>query len=532
MSGETRAIIWCAVSTRAQNEPERVSLPEQEDHARQYALTRGWQVVDVMKVPGHSRRYIDFHELSSDAAEKGITAFQRLKAHWEARDFNVLILRDGDRFARTQALHAYITEQIITCGATIFSLADGLIDDRNYRMWIAMAGFKAAGEIDRLVRARRSAMTDLARRGLPITSRIPMSHRVIRDQKTGKAVQMVVDESKRRLWDDLAELILEGIGWDRIETELYKRFGHADEKGKPYRAAHMYRLIMKPLFWGHMARFHCSKDAANGYRRGRWIYDASEPIPEGAIIFRDTHEAVWTGKLADRIRQEIDRRSEHMWGKAKPWRTNILSGLMICGECGLTLAMHVDGEYKGVYCPAGKRKQANLPECSWRSVVSQRKIVKLIDGYLRQMVRENTTDIFDEQTPEMPGLEKRLARLKEDIAALEDQVRVVVRQQMKAPETVQHILDEEIVKIGEQLKAMHATRDRLQVEALSVQQASAVQQASLEEMANLTVDRFWQQEDRYINQMLHRLMGQRRLVMVGGAVVGVVEVQRKRRRPH
>lgn len=165
-------------------------------------------------------------------------------------------------------------------------------------------------------------------------------------------------------------------------------------------------------------------------------------------------------------------------------------------------------------------------------MVSQRKIVKLIDGYLRQMVRENTTDIFDDQTPEMPGLEKRLARLKADIAALEDQVRVVVRQQMKAPETVQHILDEEIVKIGEQLKAMHATRERLQVESLSVQQASAVQQASLEEMANLTVDRFWQQEDRYINQMLHRLMGQRRLVMVGGAVVGVVEVQRKRRRPH
>jgi hypothetical protein len=165
-------------------------------------------------------------------------------------------------------------------------------------------------------------------------------------------------------------------------------------------------------------------------------------------------------------------------------------------------------------------------------VVSQRKIVKLIDGYLRQMVRENTTDIFDEQTPEMPGLEKRLARLKAEITALEDQVRVVVRQQMKAPETVQHILDEEIVKIGEQLKAMHATRERLQVESLSVQQANAVQQASLEEMANLTVDRFWQQEDRYINQMLHRLMGQRRLVMVGGAVVGVVEVQRKRRRPH
>jgi DNA invertase Pin-like site-specific DNA recombinase len=153
MMSPLRAAIWCAVSTHAQHEPEKVSLPEQEEQSRLHAQKNGWQVVDLMKVPGHSRRYIDFHELAADAAEEGIDAFYRLKAHWEAKDFDVLIIRDGDRFARTQALHAYITEQIIKCGATIFSLADGLIDERNYRMWIAMSGFKAAGEIDRLVKA-------------------------------------------------------------------------------------------------------------------------------------------------------------------------------------------------------------------------------------------------------------------------------------------------------------------------------------------------------------------------------------------
>ncbi len=526
----TRAIIWCAVSTHAQHEPEKVSLPEQEAQSRLHAQKNGWQVVDLMKVPGHSRRYIDFHELAADAAEEGIDAFYRLKAHWETKDFDVLIIRDGDRFARTQALHAYITEQVIKSGATIYSLQDGLIDERNYRMWIAMSGFKAAGEIDRLVKARDTAMTDLARRGLPITSRIPMSHRVIRDEKTGKAIRLVVDEQKRRLWDDLAALVLEGVAWDSIEVELYKRYGHVNDKGDVFYPNQMYRLIMKPLFWGHMARFHNSKDAENGFRYGRWIYDLSESIPDGALIFRNTHEAVWAGELADKIRQEIDRRSEHMRGKARPCRTHILSGLMICGECGSFLATQTDERYRGVYCPAAKRKSPMLPECGNRRVLSQRKVIAQMDDYLRQMLCLNTTDIFSDQAPDLPGLQKRVAKLNKDIAELEDKVRLVIRKQMTAREEVQHIFDEEITKISDQLKVMREARNRLQGEALAVQHNSAVQQATLEELANLTLERFWQQESRYINQMLHRLMGKRRLVLLSGAVVGVVEVNRKQRR--
>ncbi|MBK9748673.1 MAG: hypothetical protein IPO91_18105 [Chloroflexi bacterium] len=91
-------------------------------------------------------------------------------------------------------------------------------------------------------------------------------------------------------------------------------------------------------------------------------------------------------------------------------------------------------------------------------------------------------------------------------------------------------MDEEIGKLSDQLKVMREARNRLQGEALAVQHNSAVQQATLEELANLTLERFWQQESRYINQMLHRLMGKRRLVLLSGAVVGVVEVNRKQRR--
>ncbi len=526
----TRAVIWCAVSTRAQNSPEKISLPQQEEEARLLAQQSGWQIVDILRVPGHSRRYLDFHEVASHAAKEGIDAFNRLKTHWESKDFDVLIVRDGDRFARTQALHAYVTENIIDSGAVIYSLQDGRVDSTNHRLWIAMSGYKAAGEIDRLVKARDDAMTNYAKIGKPISSRIALSHRILRDEKSGKAIRLEVDERKRRMWDDLAQLILEGVAWVEIEIELYKRYGHVNEAGVPYYPNKMYRLIMKPMFWGHMARFHNNKDSLNGFKCGRWVYDEGVPAPEGVLIFRNTHPAVWTGEVADKVKQEIDRRSVHMRGSAHPARSHMMTGLIICGECGSFLATHVDKGYRAVYCPAAKHRAPTLPDCRNRGVCNQHKVVDRLNEYLRQMLEAQSADIFADSRADLPSLQRRLAKLDSEIMAIETQVRVAIRKQVSAPEEVQGIFDEEIRKLSEQLKVVREARARQEGETLAAQQNNSVQQIALEELTTMTLERFWKKENRFINQTLHRLMGKRRLVMLDHEIVGVVEVNRRQRR--
>lgn len=524
-----QSIIWCAVSSRAQNEPDKVSLPQQEEDGRKLASSQNWRVADVMRVPGHSRRYIDFHKLSADATQQGIDAFRQLERHWETRDFDVLIVLDGNRFARTQALHAYIVEQTIHIGARIYSLMDGWIDKQNYRMWIAMNGYKSAGEIDRFVQARDRAMTARAERGLPITSRIPMSHQIVRDPKSGKALRLEVNEDKRRLWTDLAELVLAGVAWERMEVELYERFGHANEAGKPYYANCMYRLLMKPVFWGHTARHHSNANSKNGFRFGRWIWDASASIPEGAMMFRNTHEPVWSGELADRIRQELDRRAVHIKGRARTAYTHRLSGLAICAECGSFMATRIDGSYRGLYCPASKGTP-KLPECNHRRVMSERKIITRIDEFLGQMLCTNTTDIFNAQQPETSHTQERIALYDEEIASAEDKIRALIRKQITAGEDIQYIYDEELDKLNVQLKTMKEARTRLKGESLAAQTTTSNQQVTLEELAELTLEKFWHQESRKINQMLHRIMGKRRLVILSGEVIGVAEVNRVQRR--
>lgn len=56
------------------------------------------------------------------------------------------------------------------------------------------------------------------------------------------------------------------------------------------------------------------------------------------------------------------------------------------------------------------------------------------------------------------------------------------------------------------------------------------QQTSLEELAQLTLQAFCNQKTRAINQMLHRLMGEKRLLRLGGEIIGVAVVSRRQRR--
>lgn len=527
----TRAVIWCAVSSRAQNEPDKISLPQQEADARALCTRNEWQITDVLRVPGHSRRYIDIHELAADAAKEGIDAFYRLLAHWDAHDFDVLIVRDGERFARTQALHAYVVERTITIDARIYSLVDGWVDESNHRMWIAMAGYKAAGDIDRLVKARNDAFTARAQRGLPVSSRIPMSHTLIRDPVNGRAVRLEVNEERRRLWDDLAQLILEGVAWERIEQELYNRFGHVMDNGKPFYAHYMYRLIMKPLFWGHTARNHNSETSKNGHKFGGWIYDESEAIPEGATVFRNTHLPVWEGALADLIKAEVKRRSETVRGNSDPARTHRFSGLGVCAECSSFLATFVNHGYRGLICPAGKVKfSPKRPECSNGKIINERQVIARMNDYLQQMLEQNSTDVFTTERNGEKLAHERLEQLATDIALLEEQARTLIRRQASAGEDLQTLYDEELSQINTRLRNMRATRVGLQAQSVADLQAETLQQASLEELASMTLEAFWKQESRYINQMLHRLMGKKRLIGLKGEIVGVAEVNRRQRR--
>jgi hypothetical protein len=489
----------------------------------------GWEIVDTLIVLGHSRRYVDFHRLASDASKQGVNAFYCLERHWDAQDFDVLVVRDGDRFARTQALHAYVVERTINIKARIYSLQDGWIDDTNYRMFIAMSGYKAAGDIDRLVKARDKAMTARAQRGLPVSSRVPMCHDLVRDPDSGKAIVLEVNEDHRQLWNDLAGLILEGIGWFHIENELYDRYGHVNNKGKKFYPGFMYRLIIKPIFWRHMARNHANANNKNGHKTGFWVYDEDDPMPEGATIFRNTHDPVYTGELGERIKAELRRRSETVRGRTRSQTTHRFSGLGVCAVCGSFWSTHSNGNYRGIRCASVYSSRTFTPDCTNRGILNEKKLIALLSDYLHEMLKTRSTDVFSQPNTEEASVEARLKELEWEMTVLEEQARTLIRKQASVGDAIRDLYDEELAEIDIRLNNMKVTRSRLQNKAKKAAKMIPIETVTLNELAAMSVDAFWKQESRYINQILHRLMGKKRLLLLEGKIIGVAEVDRPQR---
>jgi hypothetical protein len=83
---------------------------------------------------------------------------------------------------------------------------------------------------------------------------------------------------------------------------------------------------------GHIAQHHNSINVPNGFKFEGRVYDESVLLSEGAIVFRNTHLAVWTGELAEQIKAELVRRSDIVRGKAEPRFTKNFTGLVICSE--------------------------------------------------------------------------------------------------------------------------------------------------------------------------------------------------------
>ncbi|MEP7287053.1 MAG: recombinase family protein [Chloroflexota bacterium] len=218
-----RAVIWCAVSSPEQATSDKESLPSQRQAGQDWCEKQGWATVEVLEVAGQSRNYIDIHDAAED-----IQAYQRLITLWKSqpRSFDVLIARTMDRLARHNALLAYIIAQTIEIGASIYLYHDGVqINEYNYLELISLGGYQITQPIRAWMEGSKKAKRAGVKRGLIGQGRPPMSHLLERDER-GRPYRLVLDDSKHRLWLDLAVLLLEGVPWKSLETELAQQFNH------------------------------------------------------------------------------------------------------------------------------------------------------------------------------------------------------------------------------------------------------------------------------------------------------------------
>lgn len=514
MTGK-RAIIWCAVSSEEQAKNDKTSLETQERDARKFAEENDLEIVDLLIVGGFSRRFYNYPDFVQAAALDSFHDPARMIDHWKRKDFDILIARAGDRCGREQGILGEFVARTIHIGAKLYMLNEGWVDESNYRMYISMSGFSAATQVDNLKKGAKETKIRSAEKGLSTGSRHAYSHKWVRND-AGKLVSLELDESKRRLWDDLASVFLEGVSYKHIERELFERFGHVDERtGKPFTRYFFYHLLHNPYFWGNSGRSYKSVQTKNGQKVGAWVYNPSCPAPEGVHIFYNTNDAVYTGELAGRVQDELRRRAMAIQGTARPYRTHKFTGLILCGYCNHYMAFSGKGMYR---CQSYEMARSE-PRCDRSRHISERKVQKWVHAKLVEMLDHDMPDLLA-RSDDRPDLSGRINQLQREAADLEAQARALVVKQGQAHSALVSIYDDQLETLGERIERVQRALSDAEQEQRA-RDTNAARAAYHELPPN--IEDLWTWESTAINQLLHRLMGNRRLVVKDGMILSTAD---------
>lgn len=512
-----RIAIWRAVSSRRQ--AKKISLTDQERLGREWSEHNDGEVVAVLTVPGHSRREADVLDLFEDYATHGITAYHDLRKLWKTRGFDVLHAYDDSRFGRSATLATYVMENTLLSGASIYYHEGGwLKQEGGFRYRIAVGSAEAAGDIDKLVERSKMGKLDRAHKGLTNGSVPPLSHKVVRNPANGKSLRLEVDESLRRLWDDIADLLLQGVAWWSLGDELYQR-GHIDERGKAYASDRIYKLVLNPVFWGNQGLMHRGYDKKKRNERGIWAFDPDVPRPENADMFYSTHPAVYEGEQAEAVKRELRRRSMIMRGKARPGHTRLFTGLAVCGVCWHTMETATSKGWLALRCGQRWNKRKATP-CPNTKMISEKRVKEYFNVRIEKVLKGQPVEDFADLvfTSEV---DRQIEQLVADIQRADERVRSAMSEQFSAEtETLKEDYRSQAkIYDGQRLEMKQRLSD-LQQTQLEQARWNTDAKAALKFIEDVGLEPFWNLEMRVINQTLFNLMCNRQMVVFNGEIKG------------
>jgi DNA invertase Pin-like site-specific DNA recombinase len=516
-----RAIKLTAVSTPDQAGPDEASLETQSLLLDVLAKTHDLEIVDHIEIPGFSRDFYNWPEFADAARLKGIEAGYEMLKHWAAKDFEVVLVHDGTRFARKESIFIEFYLRTRDIGAIIIRHLGGELTDIGPAMFEAYS----SGQEMRTRKARtKMGMDKRFERGLP-GGRPGIAHLPVRDAYGRTTDQYILNPDHTALWRDLATLLIEGVAWDQVEKELYQRFKHVNPKtGRPWARLTMHGYVLtRPLFWGHVARYHTySETSKTNYATNslHWLYDESVPLPAHVQIRRDVFPAVWTGETAEKVKAELRRRRD-MYGRASPNNSHMFLAVCKCAKCGRLMSTqvlpgsknHRDHKIKYVSC----RAFWNHGDCDNKVYVPYKTIKAFLDALLRQVIEVGQFAIPADPVPTVSSedLTKEMKRLETQIDALVDELSLL-------PETARGRVRARIGTLSERLEEVRRDHTQGELRILKIASQTRDERQAIGELRAITIEKFWMLDERTINQILKRILGDHYLLCLGKEIVRMV----------
>jgi hypothetical protein len=522
MNTPKRAILWQAVSSLEQAADDKISLAYQEAECRALAAERGYVIVDVLSVDGYSRSESDLITALDELRAQGVTAYDRIRQHWQDKTFDVLVAFTDSRLGRSPSLYTHVFDNCLSNHIEIDTVQGGLISYRDRRMRNAMGIIAITADLDRLHDQYQPGMDQRMKQGKPVASRDTFTHAKVRDTR-GKSTHYIVREENRASAEFMARLMIEQNSYTAISDTL-ATFGIRTHTGKFMWDSDIRVILLSPISWGSVAR---------GYRNkhGIWAFDDTVALPEGVSIQRGTHDAMWTGELGEALKEELRRRENLNRGKGWTGRLTAFSGLLVCGYCGYRMAYQqvpTKRQLWRAYCCAsgythvnrifGRTCEATRKSIRWDTVCDW------FDDRLRVALSADNLD-FVQPTGEPPTPARNLPTLEATLAKRRAYAMQLLDDRAHTPNNLRAEMQILIDRTSTEIDNLEAEIARLSHVHAVERREEAGSRRALESLRTVGIENLWALPESEINRYLFAVLGKRKLAVRDGEIAGVVRAE-------
>jgi hypothetical protein len=288
----------------------------------------------------------------------------------------------------------------------------------------------------------------------------------------------------------------------------------------------MYQVLYSPVFWGHNARGFKLKGKHDA--NSLWRIEPGHLIPHGVIVSYNTHEPMYTDDLGQQVIAEIKRRIPTR-GAQRPHHSMEFTNVVVCAECGYFMNVYNKKglSYTQMRCFSHWHQTATRPDCSQRKPIDVATLKNYLDDVLTALIRDNLSLVDDLELPASRVLE-RISLVEREIHFKTNHIRQLIHDQAEAVgQSIRSIYATELAAADEQLAKLHAQLSGLQYEEaqLNHQQQNI---ESIRERLNVLadLDTFWERSAQEINQLILAILGDRRLYVLEGEVIGMARAPR------
>lgn len=305
---ENKRIAACYMRYSSHAQDDGFSIEAQEKAIKRYALENGYDLqyfyCDKAKTGTNSRR----------------PEFQRMIGDVKKKLFQICIVHKTDRFARSRYDSIFYKSILKKSGVELLSVTENFGNDPEGKVMEGIAEVFAEYYSNNLAREVKKGLDVIASQGLHTGGPPPLGYDV-------SEKKLVINEAEAEIVRLIFDRYSKGYTYNDIAKELNAK-GYKTKIGREFSSASLNSILSQRKYIGKYVYNRRSAKNING------SYNSHKNKPEEEIIrIPGAVPRIVNDEVFEKVQKRLEM-NKRKTGHYKSKSNYLLSGLVICGECG------------------------------------------------------------------------------------------------------------------------------------------------------------------------------------------------------